>query len=141
VIQSEHELKVAGHFGRECTLELITRYFYWTNIERDIRKYCGECDIFPRTKAPRHTKHGLLHLLELACKPWTHIRTDFIMDLPESEGATMILVMLDQFTKMVHFVPIKKKDSLTVARAYLENVWRYHGFPEDDVSDQDTPST
>jgi len=42
---------------------------------------------------------------------------------------------------MAHFVPIKRKDSPTVARAYLEKVWKYHGFPEDVVSDRDTTFT
>jgi hypothetical protein len=59
------------------------------------------------------------------------------MDLPESEGAMILLVVVDWFTKMAHFIPIKKMDSPTVARAYLENVWQYHGFPEDVVSDHD----
>jgi hypothetical protein len=59
----------------------------------------------------------------MACKPWTHISTDFITDLPESEGATMRLVVVDCLTKMAHFIPIKKKDSTTVAQAYLENIW------------------
>lgn len=106
IIQSEYDSKVAGHFGRECTLELVTRNFYWANMERDIRKYCNECDICERTKALRHAKHGLLHPLELACKPCTHISTNFITDLPESEGATRILVVVDRFTTMAHFVPI-----------------------------------
>jgi hypothetical protein len=141
IIQSEHNSKVAGHFGRDRTLELLTRNFYWMNMERDIRKYCSECDICQRTKAPRHAKHGLLHPLELACKPWTHISTDFITDLPQSEGATIILVVVDRFTKMAHFIPIQKKDSPMVARAYMDNIWKYHGFPEDVVSDRDTTFT
>jgi hypothetical protein len=70
-----------------------------------------------------------------------HISTDFITDLPASEGATIILVVVDQFTKIAHFVPIKKKQSPTVARAYLENIWKYHGFPEDVVSDRDSTFT
>jgi hypothetical protein len=118
IIQSEHDWKVAGHFGRERTLELIFRNFYWVNMERDISKYCSECDICQRTKALRHAKHGLLHLLELACKLWTHISTDFITDLPESKGATILLVVVHWFTKMADFIPIKKKDSPMVARAY-----------------------
>jgi len=113
VIQSEHDSKAAGHFGRERTLELLSRNFYWTNMERDVRKYCSECDNCQRTKAPRHIKYGLLHPLKLACTPWTHISTD----LSESEGATIILVVVDRFTKMAHFIPIKKKDSPTVASA------------------------
>lgn len=45
IIGSEHDSKVAGHCGREQTLELISRNFYCTIVERDIRKYCNECDI------------------------------------------------------------------------------------------------
>jgi len=141
VMKSEHDSKVAGHFGRERTMELLSRNFYWTNMERDVRKYCSECDNCQRTKAPTHAKHGLLHPLELACNPWTHISTDFITDIPESEGATIILLVVDRFRKMAHFIPLKKKDSPTVARAYLENVWKYHGFPEDVVSDRDSTLT
>jgi len=110
-------------------------------MECDIRKYYNECDTCQRTKAPRHAKHALLHHLELACKPWMHISTDFITDLPGFKGATIILVVVDRFTKMAHFIPIKKKDSPTVAKAYLENIWKYHGFPEDVVLDRDSTLT
>jgi len=137
VMKSEHDSKVAGHFGRDRTMELITRNFYWPKMEDDVRQYCNECDNCQRTKAPRHAKHGLLHPLELPSKPWTHISTDFITDLPESLGYTKILVVVDRFTKMAHFIPLSTKDSPTVAKAYLENVWKYHGFPEDVVSDRD----
>jgi len=141
IIKSEPDSKIAGHFGRERTLELITRTFYWTNMQRDIQKYCSERDICQRMKPSRHAKHGLLHPLELACKPWMHISTDFITDLPESEGAMVILLVIDRFTKMAHCIPLKKKDSPTVARAYFEYVWKYHGFPEDIVSDRDSTFT
>jgi len=73
----------------------------------------------------------------MACKPGTHISTDFITDLPESEGVTMILVVVDRFTKMAHCIPMKKQNSPMVARGYLENIWKYHGFPEDVVSVRD----
>jgi hypothetical protein len=115
VMQSEHHSNVAGHFGRERTLEQVTRNFYWTNVERDIRKDCSKCNICQRTKAPRHAKHALLHPLEMACKPWTHISTDSIMDQPESMGATIILVVVHRITKMAHFYSIKSKDSPSVA--------------------------
>jgi len=53
----------------------------------------------------------------------------------------MILAVVDRFTKMAHVIPIKKKDSPTVAQAYLENIWKYHGFPKDVVSDRDCTFT
>jgi hypothetical protein len=50
-------------------------------------------------------------------------------------------VVADRFPRMAHFIPIKNKDSPTVAQAYLMNVWKYHGFPKDIVSDRDTTFT
>jgi hypothetical protein len=108
IMKSEHDSKIAGHFGRDRTMELVSRNFYWPKMEDDVRKFCNECDNCQRTKAPRHAKHGLPNPLELASKPWTHISTDFITDLPESQGYKNILVVVDRFTKMAHFIPIAK---------------------------------
>jgi hypothetical protein len=41
IIQSQHDSTLAGHFGRERTLMLISRHFYWVNMERNIGKYCS----------------------------------------------------------------------------------------------------
>jgi hypothetical protein len=70
-----------------------------------------------------------------------HVSTDLITDVPKSEGATTGIVVLDRFTKMAHFTLIKKKDSPTVARFYVENIWNYHCFSEDIVSDRDPTFT
>jgi len=137
IMKLEHDSKIAGHFGRDRTMELITRNFYRPKLRDDVREYCSSCDICQRIKSPRHAKHGLLHPLELPSKPWTHISTDLIKDLPVSLGSTKILVVVDRFTKMAHFTPIDKQNSPMVARVYLNNGWKYHGFPEDVVSDRD----
>lgn len=91
-------------------------------MERDVWRYCNEFDICQRTNAPTHAKHGLLHALEVTCKPWTYISMDFITDLQESKEATMILVVVDQFTKMAQFMTLKKNYLLTVPRGYLDNL-------------------
>jgi len=82
ICNSEYDLKVAGHCGRQRTLELTTRNFQQPIMEQDIFKYCNECDNCRCTKSSRHAKHGLLHSLDLACKAWTHISTDFVPDPP-----------------------------------------------------------
>jgi len=42
-------------------------------------------------------------------KAWTHISADFITKLPLAQGYDRILVVVDQFTKIVHFVPTTEK--------------------------------
>jgi len=82
IMKSEHDSKVAGHFRRDRTLELISRNFHWPNMEEQIQKFCNECNNCQRRKAPRHAKNGLLHPVERPSQPWTPISTDFITDLP-----------------------------------------------------------
>jgi len=89
----------------------------------------------PKTRETRHSTSSAL-----ACNPWMHIGTDFTKDLPESDVATTMLVVVDRLNKMVLLVPIKK-DSPTVAAAYLENVWHYQGFPGDVVSNREKTFT
>jgi len=141
IIKSEHVSKVAGHFGTDRTLELGSRNLYWPKMEDNIRKYCNACDICQRTKAPNHAKHGLLHRLELACKPWTHVSTDFKTDLLETAGYKNVLVVVDWFTKMAHFIPIFKREAIEVAHACLNNVWKCDSIPQDVVSDRDAAFT
>jgi len=38
-------------------------------------------------------------------KSWAYISADFITKLPLAQGYDSILVVVDQLTKMVHFIP------------------------------------
>jgi len=44
-------------------------------------------------------------------KVWTHISTDFITKLPLAQGYDSILMVVDRFIKMVHFIPTTEKTS------------------------------
>jgi hypothetical protein len=59
-------------------------------------------------KLSRHAKFGLLQLLELSYSPWESTSVDFIVALPESEGHTQIMVVVDCFSKMAHFIGLNE---------------------------------
>jgi len=125
----------------ERTLELITSHLYWPIMEHYISKLYNDCDICLRQNAPRPVKPSLQNPPELVCKAWARSIHDVVTNLPEPAWATILLVVVNQFSKMAHSVPFINKDSPTVVRAYFENVWNNHGFPEVEVSDRDTVST
>jgi transposase InsO family protein len=68
---------------------------------------------------------------------------DFIIELPESgEGYSSIWVIVDRFTKMAHFVPLKKPATAeNLAKVFVREIWRLHGLPTDIVSDRDSRFT
>jgi hypothetical protein len=63
----------------------------------------------------------------------------FFVELPLSKGYSQIWVMVDRFTKMVHFIPItdETNKALDLARVFGKEIWHHHGLPIDIVSDQD----
>ena len=57
--------------------------------------------------------------------------------LPPSHGQTVILTIVDRFSKMVHYVPLAKLLSTTETADLLAlHVFRLHGLPTDIVSDR-----
>jgi len=71
----------------------------------DYVRSCAECQ---KDKAARHQPYGLLNPLELAYSPWQSIAIDFIADLPLCEGCDQLWAVINQFTKMAHFLPLQK---------------------------------
>jgi len=70
-------------------------------------------------------------------KAWSHISADFITKLPLVQGYDAILVIVDRFTKMGHFIPTTEKTSAEgLARLFRDNVWKLHGLPDNIISDR-----
>jgi hypothetical protein len=139
VIHDNHDLAIAGHPGFVQTYSKIARLYYWPNMSQDIRKHTRECDACQRTKASTRPPAGELQPLPIPERPWKSIGMDFVGPLPKSkDGKDMVLVVVDRFTKMAHFVPTTcEVTSKKVAELFLQNVFRYHGLPESIVSDRD----
>jgi hypothetical protein len=63
---------------------------------------------------------------------------DFIDDLPKSNGFSVILVIMDRFTKYGHFFPVKHPYSAaSIAQLFLDNIVKLHGVPKSIVLDRD----
>ncbi len=62
---------------------------------------------------------------------------DFVTGLPLSDGKTVILTVVDRFSKATHFIPLPKLPSAReTATLVLDHVFRIHGLPVDVVSDR-----
>ncbi|OWY94071.1 polyprotein [Phytophthora megakarya] len=64
---------------------------------------------------------------------------DFVFGLPPDErGRTGVLVFVDRFSKMVHFVPVSATVTAEESAVhFIDTVFRHHGMPASIVSDRD----
>lgn len=119
------------------TLNLLKRHFWWPTMETDIRAYVSACTICARGKSSHLPPAGLLHLLLVPGSPWSHIALDFITGLPALQGNTVILTIVDRFSKAVHFVALPVLPTAhETADLLVQHIFHLHGIPLDIVSDQ-----
>ncbi len=139
VLHENHDLPIAGHPGFVQTYSKIARSYYWPGMHKDIRRHTRECDACQRTKTSTQLPIGELRPMPIPGRPWQSIGMDFLMPIPESKnGHNAILVIIDRLTKMAHFIPTTDKvTAKETAELFLQNVFRYHGLPDDIVSDRD----
>jgi len=102
-----------------------------------VKQYVEGCNSCQRNKNHTEQPAGKLMPNSIPEKPWMHISADFITKLPIAQGYNSILVVVDQLTKMVHFIPtIEKTLAEGLARLFRDNVWKLHGLPESIISDR-----
>jgi hypothetical protein len=84
-----------------------------------------------------------LQIIPVPEKPWYSVSMDLIIKLlVTARGHDSICVFVDRLTKMVHFVPCKEiLPAKGFAERYVDNVFRYHGFSKEFISDRDNRFT
>jgi hypothetical protein len=95
ISQREQERKVTGNCGQKNAPKPITRDFYRMEREEWINQYEQTNDIYQRMKLPCHTKFKLLQPLELSYSHCESPSVHFMLALPELEGHTQIMVVVD----------------------------------------------
>ena len=137
VLQWGHSSRIACHPGARQTLALLQQRFWWPSMAADTREFVAACSVCARSKASHQAPAGLLRPLPIPHHPWSHIAVDFITGLPPSEGNTVVLTIVDRFSKAAHFIPLSRLPSaLETANLLVVHIFRLHGIPVDIVSDR-----
>ena len=137
VLQWGHSSRLACHPGVRRTLALLRQRFWWSCMERDTKEFVAACRVCSQQKSSHQAPSGLLHPLPVPRRPWSHISLDFVTGLPPSNGNTVILTVIDRFSKAAMLIPLPKLPTAKeMAEVLLQHVFRLHGLPSDVVSDR-----
>ena len=137
VLKENHNSIDVGHSGQHRILELLKRMYWWPGLKENIKKYIQECFKYQQNKVRHQKKAGELHPLDIPQGPWQEISIDIIGPLPKSNGMDAIVVIVDQFTKMIQLKATMTNISLEgIAKIYRDNIWKLHGVPKKILSDR-----
>ena len=137
-----HGGRLAGHFGITKTLQALEALYYWPRLRRDVRRMIGRCSTCTIGKLTKQNTGQYLPL-PIPDSPWQEVSIDFILGLPQTRHQLdAILVVVDRFSKMAHFIACSKTmDATHTARLFFNEVVHLHGVPQSIISDSDVRFT
>ena len=139
IMESGHANPIAGQFGIKKSTEYIGRQYWWPTMLTNVTNSVREFVVCQRSKPSQSRPGGLLQPLPIPKRRWILVCMDFITGLPLTiRGKNCILVFVDRFSKMVHFVPtVEKVTAKDFARLFIDTVVKHHGVPDELISDRD----
>lgn len=109
IIREAHDGEMTGHPGKDKTLELIQRTYWWPQMGKFIASFIRGCPVCQSTKNQTHKAVIPLQPTEVPLAPFDTITADFIVELPEVNGINALLVVTDRFTKFIILIPCNTK--------------------------------
>ncbi|CAI7853560.1 unnamed protein product [Closterium sp. NIES-54] len=143
LLEEFHDVPYAGHFGSNKTLAGIAKYYYWPRMVADVQQFVTSCDTCQRMKSSKQKKPGLLQPLLVPEQPWQVVSLNFITGLPStSRGHDSILVVIDKFSKMGHFISTNATaPAEATACLFFDRIITIYGIPATLISDRDPKFT
>ena len=123
-----------GHPGRERTLELMQKRFYYPGMTSEIADRVANCRRCICRKAGSRNKVAPLVKITTTA-PLELVCIDYL-SLPKSRGYEYVLVITDHFTKLALAVPTRNMTAKTTARVLYDNFIVHYGTPARIHSDQ-----
>ena len=137
ILKENHDLADVGHLGQHRMLELLKRTYWWPGLKEDIKKYIQGYFKCQQNKIQHQRKTGELHPLEILKGPWQEISINIIGPLPKSNRINAIVVIVNQFMKMIRLKATTTNiSSEGIAKVYRDNIWKLHRIPRKILSNR-----
>jgi len=86
IVQEIHESPMTRHPGRDTTLEMVQRYYWWPRLCHFVYEFVAGCATCQQNKINTHpTQPPTQPIKSTAMKPFQMITQDFISGLPKAK--------------------------------------------------------
>lgn len=139
IIEERHGGGLGGHFGCDKTIDLVENKFHWPKLRKDVERNVQRCMTCHLAKSHSQNTGRYTPLLEpqASCED---ISMDFIVGLlKKKQGFDSVMVVVDHFLKMAHFIPCKTTmNASNIAHIYFREIVKLHGIHTTITSDKES---
>lgn len=136
IIKSYHNPPLSSHSGMRKTLDKIKRHYFWPNMVPEVRNFVRKCEVCKECKAPNATLRPPMGKQVSVERPWQRLYMDLLGPYPRSKsGNSMLLIVLDQYSKFVLLKPLRKASASEIIRYLKHDIFHLFGVPETIWSD------
>ncbi len=142
LLKKIHDQSFISHSDNWRTIDLVQRFYYWSNYQVMIRRYIWNCHVCQQSKTFKDNINELLHSFSISQKRWKNIVMNFITELFLSEDYNVICTIICWLIKKHHYVFCHWKDAdISVEETIwimLWNVYQLHDLSSSIVSNRDS---
>nr|GEX07142.1 reverse transcriptase domain-containing protein [Tanacetum cinerariifolium] len=143
IIHELYKSKYSIHQGSDKMYQDLKLLYWWPNMKANISMYVSKFLTCAKVKAKHQKLSELLQQPEIPVWKWERITMNFISGLPRtSSGCDTIWVIVDRLTKLAHFLPTKKTNTMEkLMQLYFKEIMCRHGVPISIILDQESHFT
>ncbi len=141
LLQEVHDQSSISHLDNKRIIDLVQRFYYWSDHRATIWWYIWNCHAYQRSKASRNSINELHHSFSISQKRWKDIAMNFITELLLLESYNVICTIKCHFIKEHHYVfchweddDISVKETIWIM---LWNVYQLHDLLSSIVLNRD----
>ena len=131
-----HDSRDSGHLGQLNTYLRVKKSFYWFRLRNCVYNYVSTCAKCKTNKKPHRRRPAGLGQYH-AGAPMDRVMIDVLGPLSRTpRGNSIILMLIDQFTKWVECYPLPDQSAELIAKTLVDEFFSRFGLPLEIYTDQ-----
>ncbi len=137
-----HDQSSISYSDIRWMIDLVQRFYYWSDYQATIQQYIQNCHVYQRSKASWDDTNDLLQSLSISQQRWQDITMNFITELSLLKNYNVICMIIFRLFKEHHYVLCHwRDDDISIEETVwimLWNVYQLHDLLSSIVSNRDS---
>jgi len=137
IFQEMHDKPIGGHLGMNRTYDGMNLLTTWPGMKQELEEYIRQCETCQKNKITQNTTKMPMKITTTPKVVWERCALDIVGPLIQtSDGNRYVLTFQDELSKYTLTIPIEEQDTVTVGKAFVEEVVLKFGIPQMILTDQ-----